>query len=89
MTDPRNFSPIGLTVTDLDAAVKFYAEVLDWYRIMPPTTRQEDASPIGLMCTDVFGRDWGSLRIAHWTSALSLTTRHRACGQSPDWLVCH
>jgi lactoylglutathione lyase family protein len=65
VTYPRNFSHIGLTVTDLDAAVKFYSEVLGWYLIMPPTTIQEDASPIGQMCTDVFGRDWGSLRIAH------------------------
>lgn len=65
MTYPRNFSHIGLTVTDLNAAVKFYNEVLGWYLIMPPTRIQEDASPIGLMCTDVFGRDWGSLRIAH------------------------
>ena len=26
MTYPRNFSHIGITVTDLDAAVRFYAE---------------------------------------------------------------
>ncbi len=62
---PRSFSHIGLSVTDLDAAVKFYTEVMGWYLIMPPTTINEDASAIGLMCTDVFGEGWTSLRIAH------------------------
>lgn len=62
---PRNFSHIGLSVTDLDGAVKFYTEVLGWYLIMPPTTITEDETAIGVMCTDVFGEGWGSFRIAH------------------------
>jgi lactoylglutathione lyase family protein len=62
---PRNFSHIGLSVTDLDAAVRFYTQVLGWYLIMPPTAITEDNSAIGLMCTDVFGKGWTSLRIAH------------------------
>lgn len=32
---------------------------------MPQTTIEEDDSPIGVMCTDVFGAGWGSFRIAH------------------------
>ncbi|MBP2498306.1 lactoylglutathione lyase family protein [Methylobacterium sp. PvP062] len=62
---PRSFSHIGLSVSDLDAAVRFYTEVMGWYLIMPPTTVSEDTSAIGLMCTDVFGAGWGSFRIAH------------------------
>ena len=62
---PRSFSHIGLSVTDLDEAVKFYTEVMGWYLIMPPTTIEEDESAIGVMCTDVFGAGWGSFRIAH------------------------
>lgn len=65
MTYPRNFSHIGLTVPDIEAAVKFYTEVLGWYLIMEPTTITEDDSAIGEMCTDVFGANWGSFRIAH------------------------
>ena len=56
-TYPRSFSHIGLSVTDLDAAVKFYTEVMGWYLIMPPTTISEDESAIGA--------GWGSFRIAH------------------------
>ncbi|MEK9842430.1 lactoylglutathione lyase family protein [Thalassospira sp.] len=62
---PRTFSHIGISVPDLEAAVKFYAEVLGWYVIMEPTTITEDNSDIGQMCTDVFGANWKSFRIAH------------------------
>nr|MVE66955.1 hypothetical protein [Vibrio cholerae] len=30
-TYPRSFSHIGISVPDLEAAVKFYTEVLGWY----------------------------------------------------------
>ncbi|MFI2812505.1 MULTISPECIES: lactoylglutathione lyase family protein [Microbulbifer] len=62
---PRNFSHIGISVPDLEAAVRFYTEVLGWYLIMPPTTITEDDSAVGVMCTDVFGPGWGEFRIAH------------------------
>jgi lactoylglutathione lyase family protein len=66
---PRTFSHIGLSVPDLDAAVKFYTEVLGFYTIMEPTGITEDDSDIGRMCTDVFGPGWTSLRIAHLSTA--------------------
>lgn len=62
---PRTFSHIGLSVPDLDAAVKFYSEVLGFYVIMPPSEIVEDDSAIGQMCTDVFGPNWQRFRIAH------------------------
>ncbi|MFW2587110.1 lactoylglutathione lyase family protein [Sagittula sp. SSi028] len=65
MTTPRTFSHIGLSVPDLEAAVKFYSDVLGFYTLMPPSEVVEDDSAIGLMCTDVFGPGWQSLRIAH------------------------
>ncbi|TVO96693.1 lactoylglutathione lyase family protein [Shewanella algae] len=64
-TYPRTFSHIGISVPDLNAAVKFYIEVLGWYVIMEPTEITEDDSAIGEMCTDVFGSGWQRFRIAH------------------------
>lgn len=64
-TYPRSFSHIGLSVPDLDGAVKFYTEVMGWYVIMKPTTIKEDDTAVGIMCTDVCGAGWKSLRIAH------------------------
>jgi lactoylglutathione lyase family protein len=66
---PRTFSHIGLSVPDVDAAVKFYSDVLGFYVIMPPTDVTEDKSDIGVMCSDVFGSNWKKLRIAHLATA--------------------
>ena len=67
-TYPRAFSHIGLSVPDLDKAVKFYGEVFGFYIIMPPTLIERDDSDIGVMCTDVFGEDWTKFRIAHMST---------------------
>ena len=61
-TTPRTFSHIGLSVPDLDAALAFYAEVLGFYVLMPPSDVTEDDSAIGVMCTDVFGPGWQRLK---------------------------
>ncbi|UDQ99480.1 lactoylglutathione lyase family protein [Lentisphaerota bacterium WC36G] len=68
--NPKAFSHIGITVPNLEKAVKFYTEVMGWYEIMKPTTiLEEDDTAIGKMCIDVFGRGWGSFRIAHLSTA--------------------
>ncbi|WP_181017903.1 lactoylglutathione lyase family protein [Sneathiella aquimaris] len=69
MTYPKSFSHIGLSVPDLEEAVKFYSDILGFYVIMEPTELAEDNSDVGQMCTDVFGRGWGKLRIAHLSTA--------------------
>ncbi len=66
---PRAFSHIGISVPDLEKAVQFYSEVLGWYTIMEPTKVVEDDSAIGQMSTDVFGKGWGSYRIAHMSTS--------------------
>tara|TARA_R110001583_G_scaffold16041_3_gene65127 strand:+ start:20579 stop:21184 length:606 start_codon:yes stop_codon:yes gene_type:complete len=63
---PKTFSHIGITVPDLEKAVKFYTEVMGFYVIMPPTeVKEENETAIGMMCIDVFGKGWGTFRIAH------------------------
>ena len=69
MEYPRAFSHIGLSVPDLDKAVKFYSDVMGWYIIMPPTLIEKDDSDIGIMCNDVFGDDWTKFRIAHMSTS--------------------
>ncbi|WP_201557788.1 lactoylglutathione lyase family protein [Psychrobacter sp. 72-O-c] len=66
---PRSFSHIGLSVPDLDKAVKFYTEVMGWYTIVEPTKIVEDDSPVGQMCTEIFGKGWGHLHISHLSTA--------------------
>lgn len=68
VTYPRTFSHIGLSVPSVAEAVKFYEDVMGWYTIMQPSDVFEDDSPIGVMCTDVFGPGWGSFRIAHMST---------------------
>lgn len=69
-TYPKAFSHIGITVPDLDKAVKFYTEVMGFYVIMEPSTvTEENESAIGKMCIDVFGEGWKTFRIAHLSTA--------------------
>lgn len=58
---PRTFSHIGLSVPDLDAAVRFYTDVFGFYTIMAPTAVTEDDSDIGRMCSDVTSAGWQPL----------------------------
>ena len=65
-TYPRTFSHIGITVPNIEEAVKFYTEVLGFYVIMEPTlVKEENETAIGQMCIDVFGKGWGTFKIAH------------------------
>jgi lactoylglutathione lyase family protein len=63
---PRSFSHIGITVPNIQEAVRFYSEVMGWYIIMEPSVIKKEAeTAIGQMCIDVFGSDWEEFEIAH------------------------
>ncbi len=68
MVYPRTFSHIGLSVPNLEEAIKFYSEVFGWYVIMQPSVITQDDSDIGVMCDDVFGKGWGKFKIAHMST---------------------
>ena len=65
---PRTFSHMGLSVSDIDAAVKFYQDVFGWYVIMAPITVSKQDSSTGDIPTHVLGEDWVSFRIAHMST---------------------
>lgn len=63
---PKSFSHIGITVPDIEKAVKFYSNVMGWYVIMEPSkVKKENETAIGQMCIDVFDDDWEEFEIAH------------------------
>lgn len=67
---PRKFSHIGLSVKNIEEVVKWYQEVLGFYVIMPVTlVENEDETAIGVMCQDVFGKEFASFKIAHLSTA--------------------
>ncbi|MDX2442902.1 MAG: VOC family protein, partial [Bacteroidales bacterium] len=67
---PRSFSHIGITVPDINKAVKFYSDVMGWYIIMEPSSvKKENETAIGQMCIDVFGEDWKDFEIAHMSTS--------------------
>lgn len=66
MQYPRTFSHIGLSVPDLEKAVKFYSDVMGWYVVMQPSKVKEELdTAIGIMCQDVFGEGYEEFKIAH------------------------
>jgi len=67
---PRSFSHIGISVPDIEGAVKFYSQVMGWCVIMKPSVvKKERATAIGQMCIDVFGEDWEEFEIAHMSTS--------------------
>ena len=69
-TYPKSFSHIGITVPNIEAAVKFYSEVMGWYVIMKPSiVKKENDTAIGQMCIDVFGDNWDEFEIAHLSTS--------------------
>jgi len=67
---PRSFSHIGITVPDINKAVKFYKDVMGWYIIIPPSkVKEESKTAIGKMCIDVFGKGWEEFEVAHLSTS--------------------
>ncbi len=73
MSYPRAFSHIGLSVPNIEQAVKFYSEVMGWYIVMEPSTiKEENTTAIGIMCEEVFSKGHGDFKIAHLVTSNSI-----------------
>jgi catechol 2,3-dioxygenase-like lactoylglutathione lyase family enzyme len=66
---PPAVTHLGLTVTDLDAAVRWYVETLGLERIRPSAETRAGVGHGGAVAADVFGRRFGRFRQAHLATA--------------------
>jgi catechol 2,3-dioxygenase-like lactoylglutathione lyase family enzyme len=69
MSYPRTFNHVGLTVTDIDAAIAWYQDVLGCTVVMPAMDALEDGGHFGKICADIFGKGFKRFRIAHLSTA--------------------
>lgn len=70
MASPAHaFSHVGVTVPDLDAAVRWYQETLGAYLLTGPLEVLEDGSPLGEAAASIYGRGFGRFRFAHLSFA--------------------
>jgi catechol 2,3-dioxygenase-like lactoylglutathione lyase family enzyme len=60
---------VGMTVTDLDLAASWYAEVLGFEGLGPPVDVQAGEGHEGALAAEVFGAGFGAFRQAHLTSS--------------------
>lgn len=60
---------VGMTVTDLDAAVAWYSDVLGLAPLGPPATVRAGEGYDGELAAEVFGAGFGGFRQAHLTGA--------------------
>lgn len=55
----------GLTVTDLDAAIAWYTETLDFRLLAGPLTVNEKELPMGPAAAQIFGEGYETFKFAH------------------------
>lgn len=66
---PRAFSHIGISVPDIDKAVRWYSEVLGLNVLMGPTQNDGDNTHIGKLNKRVFGENFFKSKVAHLSTS--------------------
>jgi catechol 2,3-dioxygenase-like lactoylglutathione lyase family enzyme len=66
---PLAVTHVGVTVTDLDRAVRWYAEVLGFQPLGPPVEVRAEDGHAAVVAADVFGAHFGGFRQAHLAGA--------------------
>lgn len=69
MNSPMRMNHIGISVPDIDAAGRWYCEVLGCYLLVPPVEARNDGSHFGKVVKDIFGERFESVRMAHLSTA--------------------
>jgi catechol-2,3-dioxygenase len=70
MTDrhPPAFTHVGVTVSDVDEAMAWYEDTLDFDVVVPPGTIHSDDGYRWRRLTDLLGTDLESVRVGHMTT---------------------
>jgi len=68
MIYPRTMNHVGITVTDIDAAVKWYRELFGCRVIMAPIAVADDGSYFAEILADIFGPGFDQVKMAHLTT---------------------
>jgi catechol 2,3-dioxygenase-like lactoylglutathione lyase family enzyme len=77
---------VGVTVTDLDRAVRWYGDVLGLEPIGPAVEVKAGEGHGGAVAADVFGRGFGRFRQAHLTGENGVAVELFEFGRPPsDW----
>lgn len=69
MQQPMRMNHIGLSVPDIEAATRWYCEVLGCYLLVPPVDAVNDGSHFGQVVKDIFGERFQAVKMAHLSTA--------------------
>ena len=69
MIQPMRMNHSGLSVPDIEAAARWYCDVLGCYLLVPPGTASNDGSHFGNVVKDIFGDRFESVKMAHLSTA--------------------
>ena len=84
-TAPPAVAHVGLAVTDLDAAVRWYGDVLGLEPIGPAVEVRAGEGHGGTVAADVFGRRFGRFRQAHLATANGVALELFEFVEPPAW----
>lgn len=63
---------IGINFPDIDAAVRWYRDVLGCFVLSEPAVAIDDGSLYGTIVKDIFGSKFGKVKIAHVVTACGI-----------------
>jgi catechol 2,3-dioxygenase-like lactoylglutathione lyase family enzyme len=70
--DLTTMNHIGINFPDINAAVGWYRDVLGCFVLSEPTETVADNTHYGQLVTDIFGAEFGSVKIAHLSTACGI-----------------
>jgi catechol 2,3-dioxygenase-like lactoylglutathione lyase family enzyme len=63
--EPRSFTHVGLTVSDIDAAMEWYADVFDFEVLIEPSEVERGSGLRWRRSVNLFGVEYESVKIGH------------------------